>query len=458
MINLNLGRVAIIAICISATLIAGCQSNINSMLSFMQTDERNIEVQADERNIYEYENEGKTVSPLRRYLSEFDQNKALVQAVDLLDTSYEEKGVEQLEELAEQGNSKAMFTLYLYYYQKGNLKLSEEWRKKALALRDYMALLGNVEIVENTGSEWLKTQSTLDLALAGNLASQAKLGSLYFTGKGMPIDHDKGLYWLHKVADLNMDLYLCEESEVSRVKNSIMKASEFLTDIYSGNLLKGKYKNIEKYKTYLGRSAEYGSFPNQINAAILYSYIDGYKNSDLANKFFNYALDPKNEAQESYGKAAFIYADFLSRTYGKQRNQDVVKYLNIAKRKGFLDKYLDIGDFYYLINDFVKAKVNYEKAFKKDKKSKAKASYYLGVIYLEGQDVPNDYKKALYYLNQAFLLNQKEAAFPLSKIYALGLGVKIDVDKALVYLNIACMNGDDSGCKALDNINNYYYE
>lgn len=457
MINLNLGRVAIIAICISATLIAGCKSNINSMLSFMQTDERNIEVQADERNIYEYENEGKTLSPLRRYFREFNQNKTLVQAVDLLDTSYEDKGVEQLEELAEQGNSKAMYTLYKYYYQKGNLKLSEEWRKKALASLDYLASLDNVEIVEKTGSEWRQNQSILDLAIVGDLPAQATIGIVYVTGNGMPIDHDKGLYWLHKVADLNMDLYLCEESEVSSVKNAIRAASEFLADIYSGDLLKGKYENFEKYKTYLGRAAEYGSFTSQMKAAFLYSYIDEYKNSELANKFFNYLLDPKNEAQESYGKAAFMYADFLSRTYGKQRNQDVVKYLNIAKRKGFLDKYLDIGDFYYLINDFVKAKVNYEKAFKKDKKSKAKASYYLGIIYLEGQDVPNDYKKALYYLNQAFQLNQKGAAFLLSKIYGLGLGVKIDVDKALVYLNIACINGDDRGCKALDNISNYYY-
>lgn len=438
--NFKLGSAVIIALCISAALIVGCQSNINSMLSFMQADKANSEIQA---------NEGKILSPLKRYNIEYKQNEPVIEAKYLLDYGDEEKGLEQLKSLAEQGDSYAICALWIYYTEKGNAKLSEEWREKAIEARDFFALLDNFTTARETGDERLIARTTLELAIAGQTISQLATGANYLKGSGLPINYEKGLYWIHKVADLNMDLYICEESEVSDIRKHICLASTLLAEIYQGLQLNGQYFDNEKYIKYLERAAEFGSVSKQYEAALIYAYLEGYQNLELANKYFQYVLDQKNESDEIYGKAAFIYADFLSENYGEQRNQDVVKYLTIASSKGFLDKYPDIGDFYFSKKDYLKAKDNYEKALKKDKTSKARGLYGLGTIYCEGLGVPKDYRKALNYLNQAFQLKQEGAAFLLGKMYFIGLGVEADTAKAIKYFSAACSMGDSQGCEIL---------
>lgn len=444
--NFKLKSAAIIVLYLSVAVIAGCQSNIDSMLSFMNGN--------DNGNSYTQALDVKKISPNLRYKIEYTENEPLMKAKSLLDYGDEEEGVEQLEAFAAQGNSFAMYFLSEYYKKKGNIELGNEWREKARAAHNLLVLVFNANEADSTGDKLLIAKSRLDLAEGGSLSSQLLTGLNYIRGNGFPINYDKGIYWLHEVADLNMDQYLYEVSELKDIRHFISGASILLSELYKGSLIRGHYKNYEKYEKYLLKAAEYGSVEKQFEAACLYAYLDGHKNPKLANKFFNSVLNYQNERNAIYGKAAFAYADFLSELDSDVYSQDIAFYLNIARDKGFLDKYPEIADFYHGKSDFAKAKAYYEKSLHGDKTSEGRGLYGLGNLYYNGDGVSQNYKKALNYFNKSYKLNDPKAAFSLGEMYENGYGVKMDKAKAYSYFKESCYMNYIRGCDAMKQIEN----
>ena len=88
MSNFKLKSAAIIVFYLSVAVIAGCQSNIDSMLSFMNGN--------DNGNSYTQALDVKKISPNLRYKIEYTENEPLMKAKSLLDYGDEEEGVEQL--------------------------------------------------------------------------------------------------------------------------------------------------------------------------------------------------------------------------------------------------------------------------------------------------------------------------------------------------------------------------
>ena len=439
MLNLIGSKSALVALCMASTLLVGCQSNINSVLKFTLGEQQYNELQSHEI---------KTVSVQRRYILEFAENKPLVQATAMLKTSKAKEGVKQLTEMANQGNSYAMYFLGDYYTKKGQRNLGKEWTQKAVVARNYLALLENLEAARKTADQQEIAKYTLELAIIGDLSCQVLTGYNYIYGNGLPTMHEEGLKWLHKVADINTNLYECVPEEVDQAAEMIASASGILSEIYHGTVLMGRYQDEGKYKKYLANAAAYGLVDKQLELAMIYAQSNSTSKLDRANKVFQLALEPKNKSHKVYGLAAYAYAQFIDAHPEIAVNQDSSKYLNIAKKKGVLNDYGKLGNYYYNMLDYSNAKLYYEKALNGNQGDKANGLFGLGMLYLEGKGVKQDYSKALSYYEQAKALNHAAAAVRLGQMYAQGLGVAQDKAKAITYFNQACTMGDIDGCDA----------
>ena len=155
--------------------------------------------------------------------------------------------------------------------------------------------------------------------------------------------------------------------------------------------------------------------------AVIYSRSTSNRKLDEANKLFQRVLEPNNKSHKVYGLAAYAYAQFIDAHPEIAVNQDSSKYLNIAQKKGVLNDYGKLGNYYYNMLDYSNAKLYYEKALKGNQGDKANGLFGLGMLYFEGKGVKQDYSQALSYYEQAKSLNHAAAAVRLGQMYAQGL-------------------------------------
>ena len=78
------------------------------------------------------------------------------------------------------------------------------------------------------------------------------------------------------------------------------------------------------------------------------------------------------------------------------------------------------------------------------------APYNIGLIYYNGQGVPQDNRQALFWYRQAAEKNHLEAQFLLAAMYALGQGVPQDDMQAYVWGSLAAIGFPDAA-KIRDN-------
>jgi TPR repeat protein len=78
------------------------------------------------------------------------------------------------------------------------------------------------------------------------------------------------------------------------------------------------------------------------------------------------------------------------------------------------------------------------------------AQYSLGLMYEEGQGVPQDYKTAVKWIRFAAEQGVADAQGNLGAMYAFGKGVLKDYVYAHMWGNIAAMNGNKLGAKLRD--------
>jgi TPR repeat protein len=68
--------------------------------------------------------------------------------------------------------------------------------------------------------------------------------------------------------------------------------------------------------------------------------------------------------------------------------------------------------------------------------------YNLGILYLNGDGVEQDYKKAATWLTKIAKVGHSEAQYTLGELYEKGLGVKQDYSKAVKWYSMAASQGD----------------
>jgi len=72
----------------------------------------------------------------------------------------------------------------------------------------------------------------------------------------------------------------------------------------------------------------------------------------------------------------------------------------------------------------------------------ALSEYFLGLMYVEGEGVPQDFKQAEYWFFLAAEQGHAQAQYNLGAMYADGLGVPVDFKQAVRWYRLAAEQGE----------------
>lgn len=103
----------------------------------------------------------------------------------------------------------------------------------------------------------------------------------------------------------------------------------------------------------------------------------------------------------------------------------------------------------YLMGDYEKAYNTMISLAKTDEKD-ALAQYYLGVMYLKGQGVEQDYEEAGNWLRKASENRLPQAQYKLANLYTEGKGVPKDLEFAYVWYSVGAAHQHQLSVKAVD--------
>ena len=79
----------------------------------------------------------------------------------------------------------------------------------------------------------------------------------------------------------------------------------------------------------------------------------------------------------------------------------------------------------------------------------ALAQYYLGIMYSNGQGVPQDFKEASKWFHNAAQQGTAQAQFRLGELYASGKGVPQDFEQAYAWFSVASHLGHSKAAESL---------
>ena len=86
-------------------------------------------------------------------------------------------------------------------------------------------------------------------------------------------------------------------------------------------------------------------------------------------------------------------------------------------------------------------------------KGDASGQINLGLMYVKGQGVRQDYQKALEWLTKAANQGNASAQYNVGVMYKNGEGVRQDYRKAKEWFGLSCDNGFQQGCDAYKDLN-----
>ena len=104
----------------------------------------------------------------------------------------------------------------------------------------------------------------------------------------------------------------------------------------------------------------------------------------------------------------------------------------------------------YLMGDYEKA-YNTMISIAKTDEENALAQYYLGVMYMKGQGVEQNYEEAGKWLRKASENRLPQAQYKLANLYTLGKGVPKDYEFAFIWYTIGAAHKHELSMAAVDN-------
>ena len=136
-------------------------------------------------------------------------------------------------------------------------------------------------------------------------------------------------------------------------------------------------------------------------------------------------------------------------------SQQEIEVLASKAMAGDVDAQFNLGVMYVngygVRQDYVKVREWYEKAAAQ---GNARAQFNLGNLYVNGEGVRQDYVKAREWYEKSAAQGSAEAQFNLGVMYVKGYGVRQDYVKAREWFGKACDNGSQTGCDWYRDLNN----
>ncbi len=260
----------------------------------------------------------------------------------------------------------------------------------------------------------------LAMAEAGDAHAQARLGDMYFNGRGVSKDFDQALEWLRKAAqqgdtDAKLDLGLMS----ARGEGVPQDYSEALQWFY--------------------QAASQGDREAQFNLAELYLLGEGVT-IDYAVGIEWLRKAAVQNSPEAECELAGLYHDGLGVT------QDYIAALDLlhkAASQGSHEAEYELGK-YYLIGDGVPQDDSQAAQWflKAADRGNAQAQNALGYMYEQGHGVVQSYDDALRWYHKAASVGYPKAQLNLGLMYEDGEGVAQDFSQAMRWYRAAAAQGD----------------
>jgi len=429
-----------------------------------------------------------TISHTSLVYADFDDGMAAYKKGDY------EIAYKEWKPLAEQGDVDAQYRLGQMYLKGEGFPLDIE---KAIYWWSKAAEQG-VGWVQKRLDKLLEVQKVLAQAEQGDALSQYKLGLRYSDGEGIPQDFEQGAYWVNQAAEQgNADaqyqlwiwLYDGIGIAVDRAKGFCWLAkaaeqghAEAQSDIRI--FAKEDTGNCEEAPKELEPLAEEGGAEAQSTIGIFSNIevgVAAYQNGDYETALkelepLAIAGDP--EAQNKVGwmnmlgngvpqnsKKAFFWFH-KSAEQGHPKSQFKLGFMycsdNISPYDGvpeddekaiyWLTKAAEQGHASAIV--WLRQLFDISSQIEWVIKSAKQGDYYsqkdLGVMYANGNGVPQDYEKAIYWYTKAAEQGDINLQRMLGRVYSDGVHVPIDNEKAIYWYTQAAEQGDADAQNALD--------
>lgn len=242
-----------------------------------------------------------------------------------------------------------------------------------------------------------------------NSQSYLNLGILYFNGYGVNQDYLQALNYFEKSSDPNSYFYL-----------GLMYFNEY-----------GVTKNYRIAEDYFKKTANNGNSNGWLYLGQL--YLNEKKIKESIESFESSAKMNNDYAQEILGDM-YLKGENVTKDFQKAK-----EYYQKVKNQNNSDITFKLGYIYFKNEKNIKEGIKYYK--RAAKQNNIRALNTLGDIYLDGDNVPQDFKKARKYIDLSAQLNDPNALCKRGYMAFQGKGEKRNVLKAIEYYNKAAEQG-----------------
>jgi TPR repeat protein len=246
-----------------------------------------------------------------------------------------------------------------------------------------------------------------EAAKMGSVSSSHLLGVFYEKGIGVEVDLKKAFRCFYDAAE-----------------KGHAEAQAYLGWFYI--LGKGTTIDVKKGLSYLQLAA------NQNNAMALYLLGVIYDSGEIVVRNINqvkkyYIASSKQNCQAAKFSLCLLYLHEKAYKEAKDLLESIINY-NSSNIENGAKWAMNTWEIFEEQGDVMRAS----------------AKSLLGNMYLRGEGVAKDYKKAYMYLEQAAVVGNIEALMLVGMLYAIGLGVKKDIAKAKLFLTEAAPKSESA--------------
>ncbi len=256
-------------------------------------------------------------------------------------------------------------------------------------------------------------------AVNGDPVAENNLGALYLKGKGTARNFDLARKWFEQAA-----------------KQGFPVAKQNLGMIYLRGY--GVVEDPVVAARWMEAAAADGEREAQFFTALFYYRGNGVtQDYQRARQWFGRAADQ--------GLVSAIYNLAAMQLAGKGGPRDETRAMTALTqiRQGSDDAALLMGQVYLEHGDEAEAAVKALTLFKPlAEAGNPTAQCQLGLMYIAGRGVPNDYEEGRFWLQQASRQGSSLAQLNLGNVYTRGLGVPRDLVEAAAWFSLSAINGE----------------
>jgi TPR repeat protein len=252
----------------------------------------------------------------------------------------------------------------------------------------------------------------------GYAAAQYDLGDLYLFGKGVPADYPQGITWFRKAAEQGHPA-----------------AQTALASFY----LNGKYVSqdyaqaVYWYRT----AAERGNPDGQAVLATLYRDGQGVPQNYSEAYFWMSLAAANRELAGTYSFLAKEHADERDSIATHLTKTELLKVQERALRWADEQATRQSRDDFEAMKRELQQSQEFSHLKEKAEAGSAMEQYQIGYCYEEGDQVPQDYAKAVQWYRKSADQGFAAAQYSLGMLYEKNLGVPQDYERAYFWLNLA---------------------